>query len=81
MHTRGGNVYSFIVTEQCVRKVAVHLLKVLELIERTTVSKNWTKQFHTLPVLHCNRCLTTEYSETGAHCNGNFGTDSQMYGP
>jgi hypothetical protein len=39
------------------------------------------KQSHTLPVSHCNRCLTTEYSETAAHCNGNFGTDSQMYGP
>jgi hypothetical protein len=25
---------------------------------------NWIKQLHTLPVLHFNRCLTTEYSET-----------------
>jgi hypothetical protein len=50
-------------------------------METTTVSKNWTKQWHSLPVLHFNRCLTTEYSETAAHCNGNFGTDSQMYGP
>jgi hypothetical protein len=32
-------------------------------IERTIVSKNWIKQLHTLPVLHFNRCLTTEYSE------------------
>jgi hypothetical protein len=32
-----------------------------------------------LPVLHCNRCLTTEYSETTAHCNGNFDTDNQIY--
>jgi hypothetical protein len=50
-------------------------------IERTTVSKNWIKQLHTLPVLRFNRCLTTEYSQTAAHCNGNFGTDSQMYRP
>jgi hypothetical protein len=27
-------------------------------IERTTVSKNWIKHLHTLPVLHFNRCLT-----------------------
>jgi hypothetical protein len=26
---------------------------------KTTVSKNWIKQLHTLPVLHFNRCLTT----------------------
>jgi hypothetical protein len=25
--------------------------------------------------------LTTEYSETAAHCNGNFDTDNQMYVP
>jgi hypothetical protein len=42
-------------------------------------SKNWIKQLHTLPVLHFNRCLTTEYSETAAHFNGNFGTDIQIY--
>jgi hypothetical protein len=36
------------------------------------------KQSHTLPVLHFNRCLTTEYSETTAHCNGNFGTDNEF---
>jgi hypothetical protein len=28
-----------------------------------------------------NRCLTTEYSETTAHFNGNFDTDNQIYGP
>jgi hypothetical protein len=37
------------------------------------------KQFHTLPVLHFNRCLTTECSETTAHFNGNFDTDNQIY--
>jgi hypothetical protein len=26
--------------------------------------------------LHFNRCLTTEYSETTAHFNGNFDTDN-----
>jgi hypothetical protein len=31
--------------------------------------------------LHFNRGLTTEYSETTAHCNGNFDTDNQMYVP
>jgi hypothetical protein len=31
--------------------------------------------------LHFNRCLTTEYSETTAHCNGNFDTDNQIYVP
>jgi hypothetical protein len=44
-------------------------------IERTIVSKNWIKQLHNLPVLHFNRCLTTEYSETTAH----FNTDNQIY--
>jgi hypothetical protein len=48
---------------------------------RTKVSKNWIKQLHTLPVLHSNRCLTTEYSETTAHFNGNFDTDNQIYVP
>jgi hypothetical protein len=43
------------------------------------VSKNWIKQLHTLPVLHVNRCLTTEYIETTAHFNGNFDTDNQIY--
>jgi hypothetical protein len=47
--------------------------------ERTTVSKNWIKQLHTLPVLHFNHCLTTEYSETTAHFNSKFDTDNQMY--
>jgi hypothetical protein len=45
------------------------------------VSKNWIKQLQTLPVLHFNRCLTTEYSETTAHCNGNFDADNQIYVP
>jgi hypothetical protein len=47
-------------------------------IERTTASKNWIKQLHTLPVL---RFLTTVYSETTAHFNGNFDTDNQTYVP
>jgi hypothetical protein len=50
-------------------------------IERTIVSKNWIKQPHTLPVLHFNCCLTTEYSETTAHFSGNFDTDNQIYVP
>jgi hypothetical protein len=48
---------------------------------RTIVSKNWIKQLHTLPVLHFNRCLTTEYSETTAHFNSNHATDNQIYVP
>jgi hypothetical protein len=48
-------------------------------VESTTVSKNLIKQLHTLPVLHFNRCLTTVYSETTAHFNGNFDTDNQIY--
>jgi hypothetical protein len=43
----------------------------------TIVSKNWIKQLHTLPALHFNRCLTTEYSETTAHFNDNFDTNNQ----
>jgi hypothetical protein len=42
---------------------------------------NLIKQLHTLPVLHFNRCLTTEYSETTARFNGNFDTDNQIYVP
>jgi hypothetical protein len=41
--------------------------------------KTELKQLHTLPVLHFNRCLTSEYSETTAHFNGNFNTDNQIY--
>jgi hypothetical protein len=52
-----------------------------KLIERTIVCKNWIKQLHTLPVLHFNRCLTTEYSETTAHFNDNIDTDNQIYVP
>jgi hypothetical protein len=50
-------------------------------IEGTTLSKNWIKQLHTLPVLHFNRFLTTEYSETTANFNGNFDTGEQIYAP
>jgi hypothetical protein len=32
----------------------------------------------TLPVLHFNRCLSTECNETTAHFNGNFDTDNQI---
>jgi hypothetical protein len=32
-------------------------------IHERLYNKNWIKQLHTLPVLHFNRCLTTEYSE------------------
>jgi hypothetical protein len=37
------------------------------------------KQLNTLPELHSNHCLTTDYSETTAHFNGNFDTDDQIY--
>jgi hypothetical protein len=43
------------------------------------VSKNWIKHLPTLTVLHVNRCLTTEYSETTAHFNGNFDIDKNFY--
>jgi hypothetical protein len=43
--------------------------------------KNVIKQLHTLPVLHFNRCLTTEYRETTAHFNGNFDAENQIYVP
>jgi hypothetical protein len=39
------------------------------------------KQLNTLTVLHFNCFLTTEYSETTAHFNGNFDTDNQIYVP
>jgi hypothetical protein len=45
------------------------------------VSKNWIKQLNTLPILHFNSCLTTGYSETTAHLNGNFDTDKQISVP
>jgi hypothetical protein len=38
-------------------------------------------ELHTLPVLHFNRYLTTEYNETTEHFNGNFDTDNQVYVP
>jgi hypothetical protein len=52
---------------------------VQERLYRTIGSKNWIKQLNTLPVLHLNRCLTTEYSETTAHFNGNFDTDNEIH--
>jgi hypothetical protein len=57
------------------------LIKTRSSIERTIVSKSWIKQLHTLPVLYFNCCLTTEYSKTTAHFNGNFDTDNQIYVP
>jgi hypothetical protein len=36
---------------------------------------------YTLQVLHINRCLKIEYSETTAHFNGNLDTDNQIYVP
>jgi hypothetical protein len=42
-------------------------------------SKNRIKQLHTVPELHLSHCLTTEYSETTAHFNGNFDPDNQIY--
>jgi hypothetical protein len=50
-------------------------------IERTIVNKNRIKQVNTLPVLHFNRCITTEYSETTAQFSGSFDTDNQIYVP
>jgi hypothetical protein len=52
-----------------------------ERLYRPEPKLNWIKQLHTLPVLHFNRCLTTEYSEPTAHFNGNFDTDNQIYVP
>jgi hypothetical protein len=57
------------------------LIKTRSSIEKTIVSKNWIKQLHTVPVLHFNRCLRTEYREITAHFNGNFDTDNQIYVP
>jgi hypothetical protein len=36
---------------------------------RNIVSISWIKQLPILPILHINRCLTTEYSETTSHFN------------
>jgi hypothetical protein len=45
------------------------------------VNKNWIKQLNTLPVLHFDRCLITEYSETTAHFNSQIDTDNDIYVP
>jgi hypothetical protein len=55
------------------------LIKTRSSIERTTVSKNWIKQSHTLTVSHLSRGVTTEYSLTTAHFNGNFDTANDIY--
>jgi hypothetical protein len=61
---------------QCVRKVAVLLQKMLEVMSTSVYTGvNWIEQLNTLPVLSTNHCLTTEYSETKAQLNGNFDTD------
>jgi hypothetical protein len=79
--------FNFIVaTIQCIRKVAVHLQKVLEVIStfldwKYHSEQNCIKHLHTILVLHFNRCLTNEYSETTAHFNVNFDTDNQIYVP
>jgi hypothetical protein len=44
-------------------------------------NNNNNKQLYSLPLLHFNRSLTTEHSETSAHFNGNFDTDNQIYVP
>jgi hypothetical protein len=44
--------------------------------------KRWCPRIiDTLPVLHFKRFLTTDYSETTAHFNGNFDTDNKIYAP
>jgi hypothetical protein len=69
-------IYYFICITNTVRSESrCALIKTRSSIERIVTSKNWIKQLHTLPVLHFNRCLTTEYSETTAHFSGNFDTD------
>jgi hypothetical protein len=45
------------------------------------MSKNWIEQLYTLPVLHFNRCLTTQDSQTTTHFNGNFYANNQIYVP
>jgi hypothetical protein len=52
-----------------------------ERLYRPEPELNWIKQLNTLPVLHFNRRLTTEYSETTAHFNDNFDTYNQIYVP
>jgi hypothetical protein len=74
----GGNiVYIYIVRSES--RCAI-IKCVGSYVHERWYSKNWIKQFHTLPVLHFNRYLT-EYSETTAHFNGNFATDNQVYVP
>jgi hypothetical protein len=48
-------------------------------IHERPYSKNWMKQLQHLPVLHFNRCLTTEYTETTAYFYGNFCTTKSTY--
>jgi hypothetical protein len=52
-----------------------------ERLYRPKPELNWIKQLNTLPILHFNSCLTSEYSETTAHFNGNLDTDNQIYVP
>jgi hypothetical protein len=50
-------------------------------ISRLRVNFIRKQQLHAFTVLHFNRCLKTEYSETTAHFNGNFDADNQNYVP
>jgi hypothetical protein len=55
-------LYLFVI--QCFRKVALHLQMVLEVIERTIMSKNCIKQLHNLPVLHFKQLNTMKQQHT-----------------
>jgi hypothetical protein len=57
----------------------MHLWKVLEAMSTRVYTVK--TELNTVPVLHFNGCLTTEYSETTAQFNGNFDTDNQIYVP
>jgi hypothetical protein len=52
-----------------------------ESLYRSEPELNRIKHLNTSPVLHFNRCLTSEYRATTAHFNGNFDTDNQIYVP
>jgi hypothetical protein len=71
----------------CVREVAVHLQKLLEVMSTSVYTGlnpfNFIRKHFLQICQYCtfNRCLTTEYSETAPHFNGNFNTDDQIYVP
>jgi hypothetical protein len=66
---------------QCIQKVAV-LWKVLEVMPTKVCTIKIELNCYTF-YRYCTSklCLTTEYSETTAHFNGNFDTDNQIYVP